>query len=380
MSNFYCAAPWRGLHINPQGYVKTCCAGYPKLLPTLDSQPIESVLQGPMMREIRDSIRQGKPHKYCKNCTNTESMGGDSERSWHNRTNPDFDATKAGLDYEYPVIMDVRWNSTCNLSCNYCDELSSSKWSALKKIPFVSETRHYYNQVCDFVEKHSSTIKEVALIGGEPLLLPENNRLLDVLPEDCNVLVITNLTTRLDNNEIFKKLSQRKYVSWSISFDNIQERFEYVRYGGKWEMLLKNLDQIQELFRNGHSGGIHAVYNLFNATNLCEFKQFAIDRGITIKWQSLQWPPALNIHMHGKGIADLAAAEIEKLYANFELTADEQQVFGSALEHYRSRTEDNPEMIQALQNFLTKLEDQYHPDQKGKFAELWPELNEVIWR
>ena len=380
MNNFYCAAPWRGLHINPQGYVKTCCAGNPSMMGNLESESIESVLQGPMMQDIRDSIRQGKPHEFCRNCVTTESMGGDSERSWHNRTNPDFDATQAGLQYEYPVIMDVRWNTTCNLSCNYCDQLSSSKWAAIKKMPFVSEVRHYYNQVCDFVEKHNANIKEVALVGGEPLLLPENSRLLDVLPEDCRVVVITNLTTRLDNNEIFQKLKKRKNVSWSLSFDNIDQRFEYVRHGGKWEILLTNLDQLQELLRNGHSGGIHAVYNLFNATRLCEFKQFADDRGITIKWLSLQGPRALNIHMHGIEIATLAAAEIEKLYANFEVTADERQVFDGALEHYRSRTVDNPMMMQELRTFLKNLETRYHKDQQGKFAELWPELDKVIWQ
>jgi hypothetical protein len=50
MSNFYCAAPWRGLHINPQGSVKTCCAGDPNMLGNLNSQTIEEILHGPALQ------------------------------------------------------------------------------------------------------------------------------------------------------------------------------------------------------------------------------------------------------------------------------------------------------------------------------------------
>jgi len=136
MSNFYCAAPWRGLHINARGNVKTCCAGNPNMLGNLYSQSIEQILNGPVLQEIRQSLRQGQPHdQYCKNCIERESKSGDSERSWHNRINEQFDPSQAGLNYEYPALIDVRWNTTCNLSCNYCDAGQSSKWASIVKKP-----------------------------------------------------------------------------------------------------------------------------------------------------------------------------------------------------------------------------------------------------
>ena len=58
MGNFYCAAPWRGLHINVRGDVKTCCAGNPNMLGNLDSQGIEEILNGTKLKEIRTAIRQ----------------------------------------------------------------------------------------------------------------------------------------------------------------------------------------------------------------------------------------------------------------------------------------------------------------------------------
>ena len=118
-NNFYCAAPWRGLHINPRGDVKTCCAGDPNMLGNLNTQTIEEILNSNQMIEVRSSLAQGIPHKYCSNCVRAERFGADSERQWHNNVNPNFDYAQAGDQYHYPVIVDVRWNTTCNLSCNW---------------------------------------------------------------------------------------------------------------------------------------------------------------------------------------------------------------------------------------------------------------------
>jgi MoaA/NifB/PqqE/SkfB family radical SAM enzyme len=244
---FYCAAPWRGLHINPRGDVKTCCAGDPNMLGNLNDQTIESILFGPKMQEIRQSIRSGKPHDYCYNCVQAERYGR-SERDWHNNVSPEFDCQTASDTEHVPTLIDVRWNITCNLSCNYCGDKCSSKWAALKQIPFKSGARPYYEQVCDYLEQHRDNIREVALVGGEPLLLPENERLLDVIPDDCVVTLITNMSVDLSKNKIFDKLTRRKKVGWSMSFDNIGSRFEYVRYGGSWQLLIDNVAKIKEMF------------------------------------------------------------------------------------------------------------------------------------
>ena len=378
MSNFLCAAPWRGLHINIRGDIKTCCAGNPNILGNLNTKTITEVLNGPELAEIRSTLRQGNTHPYCKNCVDRESKGGSSEREWHNKINEGFDTTKAGLEYEYPTLLDIRWNSTCNLSCNYCTPNDSSKWAALKGIPINSNTRKYYQNVCDFIATHNEHVQEVALVGGEPLLLPENERLLDVIPADAVVTVITNLNNPLENNRIFKKLAQRRKVGWSISFDNIGDRFEYVRYGANWDLQIHNLNLVQDLMKNnGHWGGIHAVYNLYNATRLTEFKQFATARGLSIKWQNLGGPTALDPRRHGKEIAQLAAAEIERVFATCNVDSEEQLLFSTTLGVYQSKTQSDPDMLGQLKKFTTDIE-QYHPDQQGKFKELWPELSNLL--
>ena len=375
MSNFYCAAPWRGLHINPQGNVKTCCAGNPNMLGNLNSHSIEQILNSDLMREIRADLAQGKPHEYCSNCVKAERFGADSERAWHNNVNPNFDYATAGTEYHYPVIVDVRWNTTCNLSCNYCGPACSSKWASLKKVPFVSGARPYYDQVCDFIEQHREHIHEVALVGGEPLLLPENDRLLDVIPPDAIVTLITNLNVDFGKNKIFHKLSQRRRVGWSMSFDNTDQRFEYVRHGGSWSLTCHNIAVVQDLMATqGHWGGIHAVYNIYNATRLCELRQFAHNNNVTVLWQNLFQPEHLDPFRLGPAVAELAIAEIDKFYALGIATPAETQFFDQIKLKYQ--TEIHPYLINQhrFKQHTHDIETQYHTDTLGQFEQLWPEL------
>jgi len=375
MSNFYCAAPWRGLHINPRGDVKTCCAGNPNMLGNLNSQSIEQILNSKLMTEIRTSLSQGQAHDYCSNCVRAERFGADSERAWHNNVNSEFDYAAAGDRYHYPVIVDVRWNTTCNFSCNYCDPSASSKWAQLKQVSFKSGSRPYYEQVCDFIEQHHDHIHEVALVGGEPLLLHENERLLDVIPESAIVTLITNLNVDLQSNRIFRKLSERNRVGWSMSFDNISNRFEYVRYGGSWAMLQENLKIIQGLMQSqGQWGGVHAVYSIYNATRLCEFRQFTESAGATVLWQNLFQPAYLDPFLHGPAVAKLAAAEIERFYALGIATPAEQQFFDQALDNYREITQEQAGITRQFQQHIQDIETKYHPDTQGQFEQLWPEI------
>lgn len=373
MSNFYCAAPWRSLHINPRGDVKTCCAGNPNMLGNLNTNTIKEILNGNTLKEIRQTLAQGQPHAYCSNCVTAERQGGSSERSWHNNLNPDIDYATAGDEFQYSVLIDVRWNTTCNMSCNYCDPSASSVWAGLKGIPVKSGTRPYYEQVCDFISEHHTHIKEVALIGGEPLLLPENNRLLEVVPKDALITLITNLNVDLESNKIFQKLKERPRVGWSMSFDNIEDRFEYVRSGGNWELLQKNLSTIKNLMSTkSHHGGIHAVYNVYNATRLCELREFANKQGLSIVWQTLFWPRYLNPFLHGSKFAELATQEIERLYSTGLASVSDRQFFDQALATYSAGSDEN--LQQAFWAHTQEIESKYHPESLDQFARLWPEL------
>lgn len=376
MEKFYCAAPWRGLHINPRGDVKTCCAGDPNMLGNLNEHTIEEILQGPVMQEIRRSLRQGQPHaQYCYNCVQAERYGR-SERDWHNSVSPKFDYGTADDCEHVPTLIDVRWNTTCNLSCNYCGDMCSSKWAALKHIPFKSGARPYLDQVCDYLQQHQSSIKEVALVGGEPLLLPENELILDVIPEQATVTLITNASVDFERNRIVAKLFARPNVGWSMSFDNVGARFEYVRHGATWSQLEHNVGLIRSRFDQAHRGGVHAVYNIYNATRLTELFDWAKAQSLHTQWQSLYQPECLDPLKHQPAIRELAVEQLELVLSRSDLTDSERSFFEQA--HRNFQTAPVMDLGTELRQHIQDIENLYHKDQQGKFADLWPEISSLL--
>lgn len=375
----YCAAPWRGLHINFRGDVKTCCAGDPNVLGNLNDHKLEDILQSAKMIEIRDSLKNGQLHpEYCSNCVKSERYGK-SERDWHNDVNQDFDVSAADLNDHKPSIVDVRWNITCNLACNYCGPYCSSRWAALVKFEYRSGARPYYQQVCDYMQSNAEHVREVALVGGEPLLLPENDRLLDVIPANSVITLITNLSVDFATNSIVHKLSHRAKVGWSMSFDNIGYRFEFVRFHGNWKRLTQNVNHVLGWIKNnGHWGGIHAVYNLYNCTRLRELRTWADQTGIKIHWQTLHQPEYLDPVLHSPAVKSLALKEINLFFENFDLD-DTEQMFFSAVQK-RLTTQTNQEtQSRFFWQHLNDMAAKYHrPDALLQFAELWPELQDII--
>lgn len=375
MANQYCAAPWRGLHINFRGDVKTCCAGDPNMLGDLNHHSITEILRSDRLREIKQTIQSGHLHpQYCSNCIKAERYGR-SERHWHNDVNPDFDPSTADLDEHRPSIVDVRWNITCNLACNYCGPYCSSKWAAKMKFEYRSGARPYYEQVCDYLEQNREHVREVALVGGEPLLLPENERVLDVIPQECIVTLITNMNVDFSNNDIVKKLAARNRVGWSMSFDNIGKRFEYVRYHGRWPLLEQNVSTVKEFMHTqGHWGGVHSVYNLYNCTHLCELREWADQQGLKILWQTLYQPEYLDPTLHGANLRALALDEIRTYRSRFDLAIDEQDFF-SAVESRFAQAADEPSQLESFQRHIADNESRYHDAGDGSsFQALWPEL------
>ena len=373
-----CTAPWRGLHINFRGDVKTCCAGNPNMLGNLNSHSLDEILHGNKIIEIRNTIKNGSLHaEYCENCIKAERYGR-SERHWHNDVNQDFDVTLALANDYKPSIVDVRWNITCNLSCNYCGPYCSSKWASKMKFQYRSGARPYYEQVCDFLDKHRSNIKEVALVGGEPLLLPENERLLDVIPKDCIVTIITNMSVDFNINPIVAKLRQRQRVGWSMSFDNVGERFEYVRSGSKWALLQKNVDMVRVWMQElGHWGGVHSVYNIYNCTRLTELKEFTDLMGLAIQWQPLHNPEFLDPVLHNKDVRQLAVEQIHLYMKSYHCDQVEKDFFSNVIARFENYAPSSAK--NQFIDHINQIETKYHVRDRGKFKILWPELSNIIF-
>jgi MoaA/NifB/PqqE/SkfB family radical SAM enzyme len=354
-----------GLFLRPNGEIKTCCSGE-KDLGNIKINTIDEIFDNDIYIQIKKDQKQNILPAYCNMCEIKERMVPES--SLFNEY-----ARYTSNGTRKLKHIDVRWHNTCNLTCRYCNPIDSSKWQQLLGMPLENTKRSYYQSVLEKIESNRDTIEKVFILGGEPLLLNENEQLLEIIKKETEICVISNLSVKLENNKIFKLLEEMPNVSWFISFDNVADRFEYVRYGAKWDTLIHNLDILQNQVKP-LAICAHAVYGIFNATRLEEWYDFLNSMNLNVDYQLANNQGengTLSIFDHDPRIKQLAIDEIKKLKNPNRFLSNAQTTLLNSLNN-----DFNKNISKNFLNWIENNEKLLPP--KDNFSQLWPELYEIL--
>lgn len=242
----FCVLPWTGIYIQPNGDVRNC-AITKDTLGNINDTDLESILQGELNQIIKQDMLDDIKHPRCGQCHRLEknqkkNFDQVSNRIWYIKKlkNSDFTLYDSPANFNLKIL-DLRWKNTCNFACVYCDSELSSRWAKELGQPQKIESDALAKSL-NFVYDNLQHVEHIYLAGGEPLLMRENQILLEkllIINPDVEIRINTNLSTL--NNDIYRLLKKFKNVHWTISIDNLKEEFEYVRYGGEWNVFLDNL-------------------------------------------------------------------------------------------------------------------------------------------
>jgi MoaA/NifB/PqqE/SkfB family radical SAM enzyme len=256
MTTPYCLGPWVNIHVNHLLEIKPCCS-WPS-----NFQSIENYLSGNdfKLTELKQQLVDHQLPQPCIGC---------SERDWYS----EFEYPEAG---EFSIkSVDVRWASTCQLNCVYCNAGQSSSWSQLisreKVIPIAPSRIRDVESVFDLFAK--SKISRVSMLGGEPLLIKENIRLLDTIDKDTGIEIFTNLNVDLESNKIYQQLINRPNVNWYVSMETIGTKFEFVRRNAVWKKQVQNLEKL--IKTKPKSISLQSQYCVYSAFDLIDLYEFA---------------------------------------------------------------------------------------------------------
>jgi sulfatase maturation enzyme AslB (radical SAM superfamily) len=224
----------------------------------LDKNNFQNFHNLPNKIEAREQMLNGQwPEGGCEYCQTIEDAGGQSDRQFQNLIPDvyprelDTNNTLTSVD---PVILEIFFQNTCNLSCLYCTEKYSSsiqKENIKFGGPILLETReklleNHYDQLSpllwDWLDKNFHKLYRLHILGGEPLIQNDFERLIDFINDHPNpkleLNVITNLMVKNKNlqNQIEKLeslIKARKVGRIEIlaSVDSWGPQQEYVRYG-----------------------------------------------------------------------------------------------------------------------------------------------------
>jgi len=247
----FCPMPWTGLMYNVDGRVKNCIRSDFTTggLGNIKNNTIEEILLGPVNLTKQTNIIDNQPAAGCHTCYDLEhgKEGFDiiSDRIFYIR-----EFKKTPLDTYRPnnfdlQTIDVRWTNLCNLACVYCGPEFSSRWADELGKKISQPTEYQQTEFKEYIYKHAKNLKHVYLAGGEPLLMKENLKLLQQLNPDVNLRINTNLS-KVDTG-VFDAVCSFKNVHWTVSAETTEDEFEYIRFGGKWQDFLDNLNTIRKL-------------------------------------------------------------------------------------------------------------------------------------
>jgi organic radical activating enzyme len=267
----FCVIPWVSKEINSHQIETHCC-----LLPR--EYDIE---------KIKNQMLEGKKPIECQQCWSIESTGKKSRRQFENEFlnyKLDRDLDKIQQDCaeskHQTLLYQISTSNLCNQACVSCNSTFSTKWAEVEKRMNIIPNPQYQLDL-NTANINYSSAKRISLLGGEPLFDPKTFEILQKLIDndntDCFISLITNGSINLNFQQI-NLLKQFSDLNICISIDGIGPVFEYMRWPGKWNTLIANLDQYCSIAKNiSASYTISSLNALYYDQTVAWFKQNNLD-------------------------------------------------------------------------------------------------------
>lgn len=377
-NNVYCTAPFNGITVRENGDVKTCCVGA-ETIGNLSTQSIQAILQSEKLKRIQTSMLDGSSNlKNCGHCVLQEKQTGLASLRQH-------------YSKYYPIVhgnlklknLDIRWNNLCNLGCVYCSPMFSSVWEDRLTVRVHSATKPYQDDLLEFILNNVDQVQEITLVGGEPLLMKQNYKLLEQLPQHTQISLITNFSYDLERLPCFDSLVNRPKanVKWNLSLENSHKKFEYVRNGADWSQVEKNIQLLNKHWPD--SACVNIVYSVFTAFDIDQ--AIATFHALGIKkfnFQSYFGHPAFDVFSMPRSLQQVALNRLHKaleIHHN-NIDAVDIDLFPiQNIDHIIAHLQSEQTATSSLtkQKFYDRVEwcNQWNSD---RFQDLWPDVINLV--
>lgn len=325
----FCNSAWYECHIYYNGDYGVCCAewhkpdnsdkgSHVKSKYNIQSMTLREWYNSDLMRKIRKSfVTTNSRLSMCQKCYLTEDTTQHSRRPMQLQKSAifphaDFEesykqsphyksfemARQDGYTDTLPIDFHIDLGNFCNCACKMCYAPASSTIAKQEVIWGNENARNFLGTDWTkdslvwyrFIEELVTLpIKNLHFMGGETLLTPRFEQLVDYLIEhkrfDVNFSFVTNGTVY--NEKLMQKLQQFNRIGIEISAETTDVRNEYVRQGTKNIELFKNIERYKKLVDNKRiTINMRPVPSVLTIGTYHTLLQYCIDNNFLI--QSIQ--------------------------------------------------------------------------------------------
>lgn len=308
VSGALCVLPWLHRFTNLGGEIQLCCIAeeHPESqLRTDDGVPIDvdrglpesEVANCASLRRVRRQMLAGEWPAACAHCLTAERANGRSRRLYENaqyRGDLPWILAETRPDGWAPVRIksrDYRFGNLCNLRCRMCHPRASlpllPEVAQVRAREFTSDEleamRHYdwfrRERFWDDFRAHCHDLDHLHFAGGEPLIIPEVARALDVcIEEGCAPRVALTFNTNVTKlpPALLARWPRFRGVTLALSLDGIGAVNDYIRHPARWETIERNLHTIDEEHArlNVAAAWVNTTVQVYNILHVAELVDY----------------------------------------------------------------------------------------------------------
>jgi sulfatase maturation enzyme AslB (radical SAM superfamily) len=335
-SKVFCMTPWFEVHINADGSYHTCGAQpNPLKVPishdfvskyNVQSMSIPEWINSDYQQKARSGKLIGEPEPRCSMCYNEEQSGSSSKRIRENlksQITPDefessfkssphypvfmFSSDHHGLtDMLRPVSYHMSLGNECNYACKMCGPWASSRlavegikdgtYQGPAKLNWT-ENDQVWDSVTDYICS-TENLQAIHLIGGEPMLNPKFENLIDKLIAANRTNIYLGFTTNgsIVSRQLIEKLNVFRHVDIGISIECAGMLNDFVRKGTNTQQVLDNIDTYLEYRKEAHVYiTARTVPSALTVHTLDELYSWCVSRKLDVFTNILTYPDYMQI-------------------------------------------------------------------------------------
>jgi sulfatase maturation enzyme AslB (radical SAM superfamily) len=330
----YCPLPFIHISSTNDGNYRVCCYSEESAITKEDgssynmrTDSIIDVWNSKFYQNLRNDLLAGIENSTCNTCWKHEQNNTYSKRQ---QSLQEYKGMYIeGYTEPVPKFLDVKVGTLCNLKCITCypgassmhqDEVNNWRKNGIKVPALIDAFEDRLNRlninieqsnpknvdiekVIENLEPSLKTATQLSLVGGEPLVNPIAQRIIEYCVEknyskQMMLSIITNLTTL--NPKMLDYLNKFKHPIIMVSYDHIDNnKFNYIRFPANYEHFSKNLES---LFKNSNIeiklSTTWSIFNIYDITKIFDYWETLSQRykkRFIINFQFVMYPNYFNI-------------------------------------------------------------------------------------
>ncbi len=347
----WCILPWIHLFAGEVGALRPCCMaledpamvnrdsqGEPHVIYAEDG--IATAWNSDFMRSIRRELLAGQRPDACQRCFREEDLGVASHRQSSNGAfahHKDAVLRQTEADGHAPIELirsiDIRLGNRCNLRCRMCSPVSSrallAEFASYHEVPtddprltrLIGEdwvSKSHFQRTFAACVRHA---EKLMFAGGEPLLVPEMEKMLRVVVDQgraggIDLEYVTNLTVLPER--LFELWAHFRRVSFVVSLDGVGRVGELIRHPLRWDRFDQNARTLDARAASLPGAGLHAnvtvqIYNVLHLDAVVDYVATALPHFGRPKLSLLFYPEHLSVRVLSPELKVEATARLRAL-------------------------------------------------------------------